>query len=131
MYIGLDIDGTVVEHAYPKMGEPVPHAIRVLKRIQENHQIITVTMRDGKTLDDAVKYLEDSGIKIWAKNINPSQFKWTQSRKIFCHQYIDDANAGCPLIYPKSTVIDSSSPKIRPYVDWLAIEKDFEEKGII
>ncbi len=28
MFIGLDFDGTVVDHRYPEIGEPVPGAIK-------------------------------------------------------------------------------------------------------
>ena len=34
MYICVDFDGTVVDHRYPEIGEPVPAAIKWLLRIQ-------------------------------------------------------------------------------------------------
>ena len=33
MIIAVDFDGTIVEHAYPKIGKPIPFAIDVLKRL--------------------------------------------------------------------------------------------------
>jgi len=45
MIIGVDFDGTIVEHEYPRIGLEVPMAFDVLKKIQENnHQIILWTI---------------------------------------------------------------------------------------
>lgn len=64
MYIGLDFDGTVVDHRYPDIGEPAPRAIKWLKRLQQSGgKIILFTMRSnnnetGNLLNEAVQFLE-------------------------------------------------------------------------
>lgn len=99
MIIAIDFDGTIVDHNYPHIGEPVPNAIECMKFFNENnHDIILNTMRSGKHLDQAVKYLEDNGIILFGINENPEQRRWTDSPKIYANYYIDDASIGCPLI---------------------------------
>ena len=58
MIIAVDFDGTIVEHAYPAIGKPIPFAIDVLKRLQTecHHQLILWTVREGELLEDAVNY---------------------------------------------------------------------------
>jgi hypothetical protein len=112
LVIAVDFDGTVVFHDYPNVGDPVPHALYYLKKIQDTGiKIILYTMRSEEYLDDAVKYLTGNGIKLFGVNENPTQSEWTTSTKIYSHLYIDDAAFGCPLIHnPKNSH--------RPYVDW-------------
>jgi len=104
LIVCVDFDGTIVDHAYPLIGEPVPGAIPWLKKLQ-NHgaKIILWTMRSdhpkvGNVLSQAVEYLNGNGIDLYAINSNPSQSSWTNSPKAFAHIYIDDAAIGCPLI---------------------------------
>jgi len=116
MYIGLDFDGTVVDHQYPDIGEPVPGAIKWLKRWQRSGvRIILFTMRSnsndrGNLLRDAVQYLDKNGIRLFGVNRNPDQDEWTSSPKVYAHVYIDDSAFGCPLVQPKGFA--------RPCVDW-------------
>lgn len=116
MFICLDFDGTVVDHKFPEIGEPVPNAIKWLKRFnQQGADLILFTMRsDGKkygpVLTNALNYLKDNGIVLYAVNENPSQSNWTNSPKAFGHFYIDDSAVGCPLIHPEGFN--------RPCVDW-------------
>ena len=120
MYIAVDFDGTVVEHRYPELGRPVPHAIRVLRNlVEDGHKIILWTMRDGDELDAAFAYLAGNGVVPFGVNENPAQH-WSSSRKAYAHKYIDDAAVGCPLIHPEEG---------RPYVDWLAVEREFYPKA--
>lgn len=135
MIVGIDFDGTIVEHKYPKVGDPVPHALRVMRRILANeHQIILWTMRSGETLRDATRYLEDNSIEIYGANKNPDQ-DWSTSPKAYCHIYIDDAALGCPLTLPSCELAPLdvySSVEIipsRPYVDWLSVEKELTKKN--
>lgn len=114
MIYAIDFDGTVVTHEFPKIGQPVPHALEVMNRLQDDgHQIILWTMRSGKTLTEAVEYLKGAGIKLWGINENPDQ-DWTTSPKAYANRYIDDAALGCPLILPSEMYLLDS----RPYVDW-------------
>ncbi len=123
MYIGLDFDGTVVDHRYPEIGEPVPGAIKWLKRFQRSGaRIILFTMRsnsrDTGYLTEAVLYLEKNGIRLFGVNRNPDQDEWTTSPKAYAHIYIDDSGFGCPLVQPKGFA--------RPCVDWKIVGPQVE-----
>ena len=44
MTIAIDFDGTIVEHAYPEIGHPIPFAIETLLQLQEDgHRLILWT----------------------------------------------------------------------------------------
>ena len=125
MYIGIDFDGTVVTHRYPKVGDDIG-AVPVLKELVENgHDLILFTMRDSRngTLQDAVEWFKENGIPLYGVNRNPTQ-GWTDSPKAYCQLYIDDAAFGCP------TLPDPVS-RGRRYVDWEKIEEMLKEEGII
>lgn len=124
--MAVDFDGTVVKHEYPEIGEEVPHAVEVLKRLNENGvRIIVWTMRCGEHLDvDAKQWFQEREIKVWAYNENPQQRNRTTSPKCFAHAYIDDAAIGCPLVCCETDAA-------RPFVDWLAVERILEEKGFL
>ena len=116
MIYAIDFDGTITTHEFPKIGHPVPHALEVMNRLQDDgHQIILWTMRSGGTLDAAVEYLKGAGIKLWGINENPDQ-DWSTSPKAYAHRYIDDAALGVPLI----PVFQG-----RPYVDWKALFPEY------
>lgn len=111
--IAVDFDGTIVKHEFPKIGEPVPHAIRYLKEFQEvGASLILYTMRDKEYLEQAIKYCSDNFVYFREWNCNPTQSQWTSSPKCYAHIYIDDAAIGCPLIFPRVG---------RPYADWQVI----------
>ncbi len=124
MYIGLDFDGTVVDHRYPDIGEPAPRAIKWLKRWQQSGaKIILFSMRSnnsetGNLLNEAVQYLEKNGIRLYGVNRNPDQAEWTTSPKVYANVYIDDSAFGCPLIQPKGFA--------RPCVDWKIVGPEVE-----
>lgn len=123
LYIGIDFDGTCVEHAYPAIGKPLEGCIEVLEKLQKaGHKLILYTMRSGERLDQAVEYLQDEGIEFYAVNNNPSQKYWTESPKIFCNLVIDDNTLGAPLTIPE---------RGRPYIDWLEVEGLLIERGLI
>ncbi len=122
--IGLDFDGTIVTHDYPRVGQDVGSK-NVLKRLQAaGHQFVLNTMRSGRELDEAAEYLREViGIPLYGINENPRQHEWTESPKVYAHIYIDDAALGCPLIHPGNGE--------RPYVDWVAVEELLLERGVI
>lgn len=150
LIIGVDFDGTVVDHQFFKVGKEVPHAVRILKLLQANgHRIMLWTMRsheqphildDGTISEDttvlqaAINWFEERGITLWGVNKNPDQH-WSTSNKQYCNFYIDDAAVGCPLIYPaggyKVSEVDHNTPHERPYVNWLMVERFFIRHGII
>ncbi len=123
MTICIDFDGTIVEHAYPEIGDPIPMAIETILQLQKRgHAIILFTMRHGETLKQAVEYVENAGISLYGVNENPKQKEWTESRKVYGHHYIDDAAIGCPLIF---------KPDRRPYVDWYVLGDMLRSMGLL
>ena len=100
--IVLDFDGTVVKHAYPKIGEDIG-AVPILKRLVSNGcQLILSTMRShdsaGKdTLQPALDWFEEREIPLLGVNENPTQKEWTSSPKAYGDLYIDDGALGAPL----------------------------------
>jgi hypothetical protein len=119
MYICIDFDGTVVDHRYPYVGDPVPLAVDWLERFGElGAKLILFTMRsddaEGKEyLRDAVQYFEKNDIELFGINRNPDQDSWTNSPKAYGKIYIDDSAFGCPLIHPPTFN--------RPCVDWKVV----------
>lgn len=112
--VGVDFDGTLVEHQYPRIGPEVAGAFEWLHRLQgAGVRLMLWTMRDNQTLTEAVVYCASRGIQFWGVNVNPEQAGWTSSRKQFAHLYIDDAAAGCPLTTREGVE--------RPFADWNVI----------
>lgn len=117
MIIGVDFDGTIVDHRFPEIGSEVPGAFRWLKSFQEaGAKLILWTMRSncqnsGDVLVNAVDYCRERGVEFFGVNCNPDQHTWTTSPKVYAHVYIDDAAYGCPL---------KENPRTdgRPFVDW-------------
>lgn len=114
LFIAVDFDGTLVEHAFPDIGRPVPMAFEWLRRFREyGVGLILWTMRsnserEGPVLDEAVAECTRHGIEFDFVNEHPQE--WTDSPKAYAHLYIDDAALGCPL-----------TPGVagnRPMVDW-------------
>lgn len=120
LIIGVDFDGTIVDHKYPEIGKPVPGAFKYLKKfVKAGARLVLFTMRsDGKTAGDvltqAVEFCKTNGVEFWGVNENPEQKIWTTSPKAYCHAYIDDAAACCPLL-------DNKKVDGRPYVDWSVV----------
>jgi len=125
--IAIDFDGTCVTHEFPKVGKDIG-AVPVLKELIENgHDLILFTMRstlqgvspvtnkieDGG-LTDAYNWFKENNIQLWGINENPLQHSWTSSPKPYAQLYVDDAAAGCPLIYEQHE---------RPFVDWEAMRE--------
>ena len=117
MIIAVDFDGTIAEHKFPDIGNPVPGAFHWLKKFREaGAGIILWTMRSdgqkhGPTLTQAVEFCRKHGIEFDGINENPTQKTWTCSPKAYAHIYIDDAAFGCPLV-------DSKEMGARMMVDW-------------
>ena len=97
MTIAVDFDGTIVEHKYPAIGKERPFAIDALiKLAEQGHRLILWTSRDGKLLDDAVKFCHDRGLDFYAVNSEvPANYMFQERhpvRKIRADLYIDDRN---------------------------------------
>lgn len=126
LYICVDFDGTVVEHAYPAIGKEVPGAFDVLQELINNgHKIIIFTMRSDERLQEAVSYMAGKGIDLYGINHNPDQDSWTNSPKAYGNIFIDDAALGCPLINYSEGV------KKRPYVDWDEVRRQLKNRGVL
>lgn len=97
MIIAVNFDGTIVENAYPEIGEPKLFAFETLQLLQKKqHQLILWTNRTGKALDDAVEFCKQNGLEFYA--VNKSYFEEVYdnsiSRKISCDIFIDYRNIG-------------------------------------
>lgn len=108
MTIAVDFDGTIVEHRYPHIGKERPFAFDVLKRLQkEGHKLILWTAREGKLLEDAVKFCHENGLDFYAVNTDgPAITDYASAgitRKLRVDMFIDDRNIGglpdWPTIY--------------------------------
>ena len=95
--IAVDFDGTIVEHAYPKIGKEMLFAFATLKELQKRgHKLILWTFRHGEYLYDAVEYCKKNGIEFYAvnKNFPEESFDQDVSRKINADIFVDDRNVG-------------------------------------
>lgn len=130
--IGVDFDGTCVDHRYPHTGQDVPDAVPVLREIQARHKIILHTMRGRTerdpatglfTLDVAIQWFRDRDLPLYGANENPDQASWTDSRKVYANRYIDDAALGCPLI--------QYTGFRGPVVNWLEVRRLLVAEGFL
>ena len=120
MKIAIDFDGTISDHLFPEIGEPVPGAFLYMHAFKKaGAELILWTMRsdgqkNGNVLTDAVEFCRKFGIEFHGINRDPDQDEWTSSPKAYAHVYIDDAAFGCPLC---------ENPRAggKPYVDWAQI----------
>jgi len=97
MIIAVDFDGTIVDDAYPKIGEPKLFAFETLMEMQRaRHQLILWTTRSGVALDEAVAFCEKNGVHFYAVNSSfpEEKFDGTVSRKINCDVFISNKNVG-------------------------------------
>lgn len=110
--ISVDFDSTVVISQYPNIGMDNGNVVSILKRWIEEYNvgIILYTMRDGKSLEEAVNWFKEREIPLYGIGENPTQHNWTTSRKCYSIFCIDDHNIGVPLIN------DKENGKL--YVDW-------------
>lgn len=97
MIIAVDFDGTLVEHAYPKIGKEIPFAFETLKMLlKDRHQLILWTVREGDLLNEAVQFCKERGVKFYAVNQSMPDLvddKFS-SRKVTADLFIDDRNLG-------------------------------------
>lgn len=100
MVLAIDFDGTIVEHAYPAIGKPIPFAIETLLQIQKDgHKLILWTVRHGDLLKDAIDYCAERGLYFYAENenyrgetIERDQIEY--SRKLKADLFVDDRSIG-------------------------------------
>jgi len=105
MLIAIDFDGTIVEHAFPAIGNPLPNAFEVMKTLQDaGHELILNTCREDhptdtnqKYLTEAVEYCRENGIEFISINENRPEDdfrEFTLRRKVYADIYIDDRMVG-------------------------------------
>ena len=97
LIIAIDFDGTIVEDAYPKVGESRIFAFETLKELQKDgHRLILWTYRHGEKLQEAVDFCKKNGIEFYAVNNSypEEDFVGKTSRKINADLFIHDRNIG-------------------------------------
>jgi predicted mannosyl-3-phosphoglycerate phosphatase (HAD superfamily) len=105
--IAVDFDGTICEHRWPHIGEPMPKAFEVIKKLKEaGHRLILWTCRSSEgnlgTLQHAIDFCKVNGIEFHAHNENfPASVEEIgfehipgSQRKIYADYYIDDRIIG-------------------------------------
>ena len=130
-FIAVDFDGTIVTHAYPKIGDPIPNATSVLRQlIRDGHKLILWSVREGQLLQEAVDYCKEHGVEFYAVNRDYPEELGTDktfSRKIKADVFIDDRNIGgrldWELVYK---MISEGRPLISPYSNAILDNKQEE-----
>lgn len=93
----VDFDGTLCRGEWPGIGAANKPLIRFLKREQSRGaELILWTMRDGKHLDEALRWCLARGLTFSAVNDNLLRLKLmygNNPRKVYADVYIDDHNA--------------------------------------
>ena len=96
--IAVDFDGTIVENAYPGIGNENLFAFHTLRELQKRGILLILwTYRVGKELDEAVEFCRQNGVEFYAVNKNHPEEVYdpaVYSRKIDADIYIDDKNVG-------------------------------------
>lgn len=92
--ISVDFDGTIVELAYPEIGEIRPEAVKYINKLyDEGYGIVINTCRSGDKETDCIKFLIRNNIKFHYINHNfPHliELYGCDCRKISADVYIDD-----------------------------------------
>lgn len=97
----VDFDGTIVQHAFPDIGEPIEGAIETLKELKNAgwHLILNTYREDEKKrkyLTEAVEWCKAQGVEFAGVNASPRElyFRDEGGRKPYGDVYIDDRNFG-------------------------------------
>ncbi len=101
----IDFDGTIVNHAFPEIGYPLPYAFEVLRGLKAaGHQLILWTCREDMEgphrgndyLTEAVEFCLENGVVFDAVNeALPGDFRGDGlQRKPHAQYHIDDRNYG-------------------------------------
>jgi histidinol phosphatase-like enzyme len=104
--IFVDFDGTIVEHDYPAIGEPLDGAFETLKDLKKaGYKLVLWTCRedDGYKIDrqflrDAVNFCKENGVEFDGINstLPEDEFRRDKQgkRKPVYHHIIDDCQIG-------------------------------------
>ena len=136
--IAIDFDGTIVEHKYPAIGQPIPRAFEVIKELRrKGHYLILWTYRNGKELDDAIDFCKKNGLDFQAVNHSTkeeaSEWKFIYdkiSRKPDADVFIDDRNVGGFLGWEKiRECILGTKEEATPISEEDSYEQEVGKKG--
>lgn len=103
--IAFDFDGTVVEFAFPEIGEELQGAVQTLKDLADAGWLLTLnTVREDYShphcrayLTEAVQWLQARGVPLASVNTTPTEWEpriLYGGRKVLATHYIDDRNLG-------------------------------------
>ncbi len=100
MIIAVDFDGILCKNKFPDIGEPNYEIISLVRQlIDQKHEVILWTTRNGEELTAAVDWCGERGLHFCNVNgpapSNEAEYKDkypTPSRKIYADVYIDDHN---------------------------------------
>ena len=96
MIIAVDFDGTIVQDRYPEIGSEQPFATQTLKMlIDEGHQFVLWTVRQGRTLDEAVEWCRKRGVEFYAVNKD-----FPEEKEHLQQMVIEEMQAACQLSVP-------------------------------
>jgi hypothetical protein len=121
--IAIDFDGTIADFDWPDIGPEVPHAFWWMREFQMAGAELLLwtcrTSREGERawLEEAVRFCLCRGIEFLGVNTDtncPDRPKFQGGVKINADVYIDERNAGCP-------VIPSRSREGKSILDWEAV----------
>lgn len=102
----IDFDGTIVEHAFPRIGTPLPNAFDVLTELKEHgYKLILWTCREDygrninkQYLKEAIDFCKENGVEFDAVNEPLLDYDFRPEdcikRKVYANWYIDDRNLG-------------------------------------
>lgn len=89
--LGIDFDGTIVEHEFPSIGSLKPMAKTVINQLHsEGYQIVIWTCRAGQYEQDVRDFLTANEIWFDKINENSDYVEFDTGRKIYGDLYIDD-----------------------------------------
>ena len=94
----VDFDGTLAKTEYPRILEANEEVVEFVQKVQERgDEWILWTNREGETLDSALAWLFQRGLRPTAINDNVrrvKEFMGRNPRKVYADYYIDDHNVG-------------------------------------
>lgn len=127
MIIAVDFDGILCENKFPDIGKPNYDVISLVRQlIDQGHEVILWTTRNGEELTAAVDWCGERGLHFCNVNgpapSNEAEYKDkypTPSRKIYADIYIDDHNLEFVMkndgFKPIHTVIDRLAKGVKTW----------------
>ena len=94
----IDFDGTIVEDAFPNIGELKEDAVSFINKVREKgDKWILWTVRSGDVLKAAIRFLDDHHLMPDTVNSNVPEaveFLGEIGGKVYADYYIDDKSSG-------------------------------------